>query len=127
VQDRAVRVGADLQAAPVLALVHVHVHVAHDRVLDRGLGVGEARHRPDVHHLVHGGRQRDRGARHLREQRAPHAAGDRDEFGLDVARGRAHAPHAAALDVDARDLHVGDHLERPGGLRLLAHQRAGAQ
>ena len=35
VQDRAVRVGADLEPAAVLALVHVRVHVAHDRVLDR--------------------------------------------------------------------------------------------
>jgi hypothetical protein len=34
VQDRAVRVGADLEAGPVLALVHIRVHVAHDRVLD---------------------------------------------------------------------------------------------
>ena len=35
VQDRAVRVRADLQAGAVLALVHVRVHVAHDRELDR--------------------------------------------------------------------------------------------
>ena len=35
VEDRAVRVRADLEADAVLALVHEHVHVAHDRELDR--------------------------------------------------------------------------------------------
>ena len=34
-------VGADLEPAAVLALVHVRVHVAHDRVLDRALGAIE--------------------------------------------------------------------------------------
>ena len=37
VEDRAVRVRADLEADAVLALVHVRVHVAHDRELDRAL------------------------------------------------------------------------------------------
>ena len=41
VQDRPVGVGADLQAGAVLALVHVGVHVADDRVLDLALGVRE--------------------------------------------------------------------------------------
>ena len=35
VEDRAVGVRADLEAGAVLALVHVRVHVAHDRELDR--------------------------------------------------------------------------------------------
>ena len=51
--DRAVGVGADLEPGSLLALVHVGVDVAHDRVLDHPLGVGEARHRTDVDHLVH--------------------------------------------------------------------------
>ena len=42
VQDRPVRVRAHLEAGAVLALVHVGVHVAHDRVLDVALGVREA-------------------------------------------------------------------------------------
>ena len=37
----------------VLALVHDHVHVADDRELDRPARRLEARHRPDVDHLVH--------------------------------------------------------------------------
>ena len=43
VEDRPVRVRADLEALPVLALVHVRVHVAHDREVDRRLrGRGSA-------------------------------------------------------------------------------------
>ena len=34
-RDRAVGVGADLEAGALLALVHVGVHVADDRVLDQ--------------------------------------------------------------------------------------------
>ena len=114
VQDRAVGVRADLEAAAVLALVHVRVHVAHDRELDRALGVGEARHRADVDHLVHRGRERDRGAGHARQARAPDAAGDHDDVGLDVAARGAHALDAAALDVDAEHLGVGGHRQRAG-------------
>ena len=79
VEDRPVRVGADLEPAAVLALVHVRVHVAHDRVLDRALGVGEARHRADVDHLVHGRRERDRRAGHARDARAPARRTDDDD------------------------------------------------
>ena len=46
---------ADLESDPVLAFVHQHVHVAHDRELDRTRGGLEARNGPDVNHLVHGG------------------------------------------------------------------------
>ena len=42
------RVRADLQVAAVLALVHVGVHVAHDRVLDLADGVLEQRHGPTL-------------------------------------------------------------------------------
>ncbi len=45
VEDRAVRVRADLEPDAVLALVHEDVHVAHDRVLDRLARLLEARHR----------------------------------------------------------------------------------
>ena len=54
------------------------------------LRAGEARHRADVDHLVHRRRQRDRRAGHARDPRAPHAAGDHDDVGLDVAARRAH-------------------------------------
>ena len=104
VQDRPVRVGADLEADAVLALVHEDVHVAHDRELDR-LGRGlEARHGADVDHLVHGRRERDVRAGHARDARAPDAAGDHERLGLDVAARRPQPPHAAALDVDAEHL-----------------------
>ena len=88
VQDRAVGVRADLEPAAVLALVHVRVHVAHDRELDRALGAGEVRHRADVDHLVDGRRERDRRAGHARQARAPDAAGDHHDVGLDVAARR---------------------------------------
>ena len=85
VEDRTVGVRADLEPAPVLALVHVRVHVAHDRELDHALRVLEVRHRPDVDHLVHRRRQRDRRAGHARDLRAPDTAADDDAIGRDVA------------------------------------------
>ena len=107
VQDRAVRVRADLERGSVLALVHVRVHVADDRELDRALRVLEARHRADVDHLVHGRRERDAGARHPRELRAPDAAGDDDDARLDVALGRPDAGDAAARGLDVEHLGAG--------------------
>ena len=77
---------------PVLALVHVRVHVADDRVADLALAVLEDRHRPDVDHLVDRRRERDRRAGHPGDPRAPDAAGDDDRVGLDVALVRADAP-----------------------------------
>ena len=91
VQDRAVRVRADLEPRPVLALVHVRVHVAHDRELDVPLRVGEPVRRADVDHLVHGRCERDRRAGHARELRAPDAARDDDDLRLDVTGGRPNA------------------------------------
>ena len=84
-KDRPMGVRADLEVAAVLALVHVGVHVAHDRERDLADGVGELRDRPDADHLVHGRAERDGRARHPRDARAPHAAGDDDDVGLDVA------------------------------------------
>ena len=127
VEDRPVRVRADLEPLPVLALVHVRVHVADDRELDRGLRRQEPRHRADVDHLVHGRRQRDRRAGHPRDARAPDAARDHDELGLDVAAGRAHAPHAAVLDVDRRAPRCSRTPQRARRLRALAHDRPEAQ
>ena len=127
VEDRAVRVGADLEADAVLALVHEHVHVAHDRELDRARRGLEARHRADVDHLVHGGRERNVRAGHLREQRAPHAAGDHDHLGLDHAARGVDAPDAAVLDVHRAHVRVGEHLQAAALHPPLAHDRAGAQ
>ena len=53
VQDRAVRVGADLHVGAVLALVAEGVHVADDREGDLALALGELRARADADHLVH--------------------------------------------------------------------------
>ncbi len=80
--DRAVGVGADLQVAAVLALVHVGVHVAHDRVDDLADGVGEERYRADADHLMHDRGQWDRGAGHRSDARAPHATAHRHDTGL---------------------------------------------
>ena len=127
VEDRAVRVGADLEVAAGLALVHVGVHVAHDRDLDVTLGAREARDGTDVDHLVHRGRERDVRAGHARDARAPHAARDHDSLGSDLAGGRTHASNASVLDVDRDHLGLRDHLQRARCLRALAHDRARAQ
>ena len=111
VEDRAVGVRADLEADAVLALVHEHVHVAHDRELDRARRRLEPRHRADVDHLVDGRRERDVRSGHLREQRAPHAACDHDDLGLDHAARGVHAPDAAVLDVHAADVGVREDLQ----------------
>ena len=59
VQDRPVRVRADLHVAAVLALVAERVHVADDRELDLADGVRELRDRADADHLVHRRGERD--------------------------------------------------------------------
>ena len=127
VQDRAVRVGADLHVGAVLALVAERVHVADDRERDLARPLGELRDRPHRDHLVHRGGERDRRARHPRELRAPHAAGDHDGLGLDVAAGGAHPPDPALLDVHADHLDGRHHGERAELQRGLAHERARAQ
>ena len=43
------------------------------------------RNRPDVDHLMHRRSERDSGAGHPGDPRAPHPAGDHDVFGLDPA------------------------------------------
>ena len=126
VENRPVRVRADLEALPVLALVHVRVHVAHDRELDRRLRRQKARHRPDVDHLVDGGCQGDRRARHARDPRRPDTARDRHHIRLDVAARRPHALYSPVFDVDPEHLRVREDL-RATGLRLLTHDRPEAQ
>ena len=120
-------VGADLQVSAGLPLVHVGVHIAHDRVLDVRLRAAEAGDRPDVDHLVHRGRERDPRAGHAGQARAPDTACDRDHVGLHVAVRRAHPLDAPVLHVDAHDLGLGRHVQRARGDSLLAHQRARAQ
>ena len=74
----------------------------------------EARHRPDVDHLVHRRRERDVRPGHARDARAPDAAGDDDGLGLDIPVGRAHSADAPVLDVDAQHLGLGgDRAGRP--------------
>ena len=89
--------------------------------------LGQLRDRAHGDHLVHGGGQRDRRARHLRELRAPDAAGDHDGLGLDVAAGGAHPADPALLDVQADHLDGGHDGERAGRQRGLPHERARAQ
>jgi hypothetical protein len=122
-----VRVGADLHVGAVLALVAEGVHVPDDREGDLTGPLGQLRDRPHGDHLVHGGGQRDRGARHLGELRAPDAAGDHDGLGLDVAAGGAHPADTAFLDVHADHLDGGHDGQRTGRQRRLPHERARPQ
>ena len=126
VKNRAVRVGADLQVAARLALVHVRVHVPHDRVLDVRLRATKTRDRPDVDHLVHGRGQGDARSGHMGDARAPDAARDDHSLSFDLALGCAHAADPPGFDLDAEDLRFRGHLKRARGLRLFAHQRARA-
>ena len=129
VEDRAVGVRADLHRAGRLALVAERVHVADDRVGDLLVGLLQDVDRADVGHLVHRRRERDVGAGHRRDARAPHAAGDRDVLGLDAALvgdDRA-VTGRRRVGLDVEHLGVGEHLQGAGGDRLLAHQRAGLQ
>src|SRR5690349_15069492 len=121
------RVRADLEARPVLALVHVGVHVAHDREADFLGRVLEHRDRPDIDHLVDGGRQRDRCASHPRDTRAPDAAGDDDGVGGDVTAVGLDATDVPVDDVDPGHLDARHHGQRAHVLRLLAHERARLQ
>ena len=121
------RVRADFEVAAVLALVHVRVHVAHDRVLDLADGVLEERDGPDADHLVDRGCERDDGAGHRRDARAPDAAGDDHDVRLEVAALRPDARHVAVFDIDPGDLGHRRDLEGAHRLRALAHDRAGPQ
>ncbi len=66
-------------------------------------------------------------ARHPGDARAPDAAGDDDDLGLDVAAGRPHPPDAPVLDVDPEHLGERRDGERPRLMGPLAHDRARAQ
>ena len=125
-EDRPVRVRADLHVAPVLALVHVRVHVADDREGDLARGLLEERDRADGDHLVRRGRQRDRRPGHARDPRAPDAARDEDVLAVDRALVGVHTACSASLDVDARHLGAGEHA-CAASLGVLAHERAGSQ
>ncbi len=117
-------VRTDLESRPVLALVHVRVHVAHDREADFLRRVLEHRHGTDVDHLMHRRDQRDRRTRHPRDARAPDATGDDHGVGSDVTRVRADAANVPVDDVDARDLDACRDGQCAHVLRLLAHERA---
>ena len=126
-EDRPVGVRADLEAAPVLPLVHVRIHVADDRVLDFPGRMRELRHRPDVDHLVNRRRQGDRCPGHPRDARAPDAAGDDDDLGFDRSGIGMDAADAALLDIDTRDLDARGDGQHAHLLRGLAHQRTGLE
>ena len=115
-EDRTVRVGADLHVAAVLPLVHVRVDVADDREEDLARRLLEERDRADADHLVDGGRERDRGAGHLRDPRAPDAAADEDVLRLDRALVGVHSPDAPVLDVDPGHLGARGDRQRAEGL-----------
>src|SRR5258708_19986165 len=86
--------------------------------------VGQHGDGADADHLVARGGERDRGARHFGDPRAPDTAGDDDDFRLDGAGVRVDAPDPAGLDVDTRDLDAGGDRKRAHLLRFLAHQRS---
>ena len=86
---------ADLELAPVLALIHVGVNVTDDRVPDLPHRLGENGDRPNIDHLVDGGRQRDRGPRHPGDPRTPHPACHDDHLCLNIALRGSHATDAA--------------------------------
>ena len=127
VKDRAVGVGADLQARAVLALVHVGVHVADDGVLQVTLGVGEHRDGTDVLHLVHGGGERDLSTGHGCDLTAPTPGGDDDVLRLDRALVGDDGLDAAVRDGEVLDLDVGEGLQGAHLDGLLTHERASAQ
>ena len=65
-----------------------------------------------------------------RQLRAPHAAGDDDRLGLDVAAGGAHPPDPALLDVHADHLdgrHHGERAERQRATPASACPRAASR
>ena len=104
---------ADLEVAAVLALVHVGVHVAHDREADLADGVRELRDGPDADHLVDRRGERDGGTGHPRDARAPHAAGDDHDLRLDVALVRPDARDPAVDDIEAGHLGRGEIVSAP--------------
>src|SRR5262249_47047226 len=114
------------KSTAVLTLIHVLVNIADDWVADLPFCTGEQRHWADVHHLMHGRRERETGACHAPDPRAPNAAADDDYFRLVIATAGAPEPHAAALDLDPNDLGVGRDRQRSGLLCVLAHDRPGA-
>ena len=127
IQDRAVRVRADLQTGSVLPLVHEGVHVADDRPLDIALGIREERDRADVLHLVNRGCQRNRRACHLRDSWAPATTGDHDVLGVDGPAVGHDRGHMTVGHFDVHDLGVGQTRQGVHLLRFLAHDRSRPQ
>ena len=125
VEDRAVRVRADLEARPVLALVHEHVHVADDRELDRARALLEPRHRPDVDHLVHHRRERD-----VRAGHRARAAGSRRRRRSRPSRPRSSRARCGRAGSGRRSTSIPEtsvfakHRQRARLDRALAHDRA---
>ena len=131
-QDRPVGVAAHLHRARRLALVAEGVHVADDREGDFGVGRLEDVDRADVGHLVHGRGERDAGAGHCREPRAPNPAGDHHVLGLDATPVGEHSLHPGGspghrLGLDVDHLGVGEHLQDAIGDCLIAHRGAGGE
>ena len=122
VQQGTVRIGADLEVGPPLALVHQAVHVAQQREADPLAGLLELRDRAHVDHLVHRGRQRDRSACEGGHPGAPHAAGDHHDLRLDRPVIGDHAGDTATFDLDVEHLGLRARGERTEPFRALAHQ-----
>ena len=104
-EDRPVGVRADLEVAAVLALVHVRVHVAHDRVRrSRPAVSANMRHRPDVIIWWTAGVSgiEAPAMRAMRGLQMPQAM--TTDVRLDVALVRPDAGDAAVDDVEPGDL-----------------------
>ena len=131
-QDGAVGVAAHLHRAGRLALVAERVHVADDREGQLLVGLLEDVDGADIGHLVHGRGERDGGAGHGSDARAPHTAGDDDVLGLDAALVgddgldlRQAVGHVFGLERE--HLGVGEHLQCALLLSLLTHPRPRGQ
>ena len=76
---------------------------------------------------MHGGRERNGGAGHAGDARAPDPAGHDHRLGPDVSTIRTDASDVAVLHVDTGHLHVGERAQRAQLLGLLAHEGAGPE
>ena len=76
---------------------------------------------------MHGGRERNGGAGHAGDARAPDPAGHDHRLGPDVSTIRTDASDVAVLHVDAGHLHVGEGAQSAQLLCFLAHERAGPE
>ena len=114
------------QVAAGLTLVHVRVHVAHDRKLDIALAPAKRGTGPTSIIWCTAG-VRGMCVPAIGDSRAPDPTGDHHRLGFDVPFGRAHPPHPPVFHIDPKNLGLGGDREGAWSLAALAHDRAGAE